>query len=149
MSFLKSFESFIKEGIVKKQSSDLERASSLVKEAENKKAFFDRIIKNFSIKDTDSNYIVETSYDILIELLRAKLFLDGFNSSNSHEAEVAYMRNIGFNEEEVLFMNSLRYYRNGIKYYGRIFDKEYSLKVLNFLIKLYPKIRKLLKWSII
>jgi len=145
MSFLKSFESFIKEGIVKKQSSDLERASSLVKEAENKKAFFDRIIKNFSIKDTDSNYIVETSYDILIELLRAKLFLDGFNSSNSHEAEVAYMRNIGFNEEEVLFMNSLRYYRNGIKYYGRIFDKEYSLKVLNFLIKLYPKIRKLLK----
>lgn len=145
MSFLKSFELFVKEGIVKKQSPDIERASSLIKEAENKKFFFGRVIKSFSIKDTDPNYIVETSYDILIELIRAKMFLNGFNSSNSHEAEVAYMRNMGFNEEEVLFMNSLRYYRNGIKYYGKIFDKEYSLKVLDFLIKLYPRIRKLLK----
>ena len=88
---------------------------------------------------------METSYDILIELIRAKLFLDGFNSSNSHEAEVAYMRNMHFNEDEVMFMNSLRYYRNGIKYYGRIFDKEYSLKVLDFLIRLYPKIKEVLK----
>jgi hypothetical protein len=145
MSLLKSFESFVKEGIVKKQSPDIERASSLVKEAESKKAFFDKIIKKFSIKDTNPNYIVETSYDILIELIRAKLFLDGFNSSNSHEAEVAYMRNMHFNEDEVMFMNSLRYYRNGIKYYGRIFDKEYSLKVLDFLIRLYPKIKEVLK----
>ena len=45
MSLLKSFESFVKEGIVKKQSPDIERASSLVKEAESKKAFFDKIIK--------------------------------------------------------------------------------------------------------
>ena len=145
MSLLKSFESFVKEGIVKKQSPDIERASSLVKEAESKKAFFDKIIKKFSIKDTNPNYIVETSYDIFIELIRAKLFLDGFNSSNSHEAEVAYMRNMHFNEDEVMFMNSLRYYRNGIKYYGRIFDKEYSLKVLDFLIRLYPKIKEVLK----
>jgi hypothetical protein len=42
-------------------------------------------------------------------------------------------------------MNSLRYYRHGIKYYGRIFDKEYSLKVLDFLIRLYPKIKEVLK----
>jgi hypothetical protein len=145
MSFLKSFESFVKEGVVKKQSPDIERADSLIKEAENKKTFFEKIIKNFSIKETDPNYVIETCYDILIELIRAKLFLNGFNSSNSHEAEVAYMRNMGFNEEEVLFMDSLRYYRNGIKYYGRIFDKEYSLKVLDFLNRMYPPIKEKLK----
>jgi hypothetical protein len=145
MSFLKSFELFVREGVVKKQSPDAERASSLIKEAEDKKSFFDRVIKTFSIKNTNSNYILETSYDILIELVRAKLFLEGFNSSNSHEAEVSYMRNLNFNEEEVQFMNSLRYYRNGIKYYGRVFDKEYALKVYEFLIKLYPKIKKVLK----
>jgi hypothetical protein len=145
MSFLRDFESFVKEGIVKKQSPDIERANSLIREAEDKKSFFDKIIKTFSIKNTNSNYIVETSYDILIELVRAKLFLEGFNSSNSHEAEVSYMRNLNFNEEEVQFMNSLRYYRNGIKYYGRVFDKEYALKVYDFLIKLYTKIKRALK----
>lgn len=55
------------------------------------------------------------------------------------------MRNLNFNEEEISFMNSLRYYRNGIKYYGRVFDKEYALKVYDFLIKMYPKIKGKLK----
>jgi hypothetical protein len=145
MKPLKLFEEFVKQGIVKKQAPNLERAESLVKEAEDKKIFFEKIIKQFSLEDTPPNYIIETSYDILIELIRAKLFIDGFNSSNSHEAEVSYMRNLKFDDEDIKFMDSLRYFRNGIKYYGRMFDKEYSLKTYEFLIKLYPKIKRLIK----
>ncbi len=141
MKSLKTFEEFVKKGVVKKQSPNLERAKSLMNEAIRKKDFFDKVIKKFSVENTDSNYLVETSYDILIELIRSKLFLKGFNSSNSHEAEISYMRNLGFKEPDINFMNSLRYYRNGIKYYGRVFEKEYALKVYNFLIKLYPKLK--------
>ena len=55
-----------------------------------------------------------------MELIRAKLLLDGYNSSGqfAHEAEVSFMRNLGFSESDVLFMNQLRYFINGIKYYG-------------------------------
>ena len=140
----KNFEEFKKKGIVKKQKPDLERAKSLISEAEVKKSFFDKVVRQFSFKETDPNFIVETCYDILIELVRAKLFVDGFNSSNSHEAEVAYMKNLGFEESEIIFMNSLRYFRNGIKYYGKIFDKEYALKVYNFMKKIYLKLKKVL-----
>lgn len=145
MNNLKYFEEFLKLGIVKKQSKNIERAESLINEAENKKNFFDKVIRQFGLEKTNPNYLIETSYDILIELIRAKLFIDGFNPSNSHEAEVAYMRNLKFDEADVRFMDSLRYFRNGIKYYGKIFDKEYSLKVYKFLIKLYPKMKGILK----
>jgi len=47
------------------------------------------------------------------------------------------MRKIGFNELDVSFMNELRYFRNGIKYYGKRLDKKYAEKVLKFLNRLY------------
>lgn len=144
MRVLKTFEEFVKEGIVKKQKPNPERAKSLIQESKNKKEFFDKILKQFSFQQMNFNYIIETTYDVLIELVRAKLFLEGFNSSNSHEAEVSYMRNIGFSEKDVLFMNSLRYFRNGIKYCGRIFSKEYAKKVFDFLNKSYPFLFKIL-----
>lgn len=87
------------------------------------------------------NYVVETCYDILIELIRAKLLLDGFKT-DSHEAEVSYMRNLGFSENDVMFMNDLRYFRNGIKYYGKRFDNEYAGKVLSFLEDIYVRLMK-------
>ena len=40
-----------------------------------------------------------------------------------------------------MFTNDLRYFRNGILYYGKSFDKEYGEKVLDFLNKTYPKLK--------
>ena len=59
---------------------------------------------------------IEKMYDILIELIRAKMLKDGFKAhgEGAHEAEVSYMRKIGFNELDISFMNELRYFRNGI-----------------------------------
>jgi hypothetical protein len=51
------------------------------------------------------------------------------------------MREIGFSEQQVLFMNQLRYFRNGIKYYGKIFDKDYANKVDNFLHQCLLKLK--------
>ncbi len=71
------------------------------------------------------------------------MLIDGFGTSGkgAHEAEVSYLRKIGFKDQEVEFADRLRYFRNGILYYGKNYDKEYAEKVLKFLNLIYPKLR--------
>jgi hypothetical protein len=80
-----------------------------------------------------------------MELLRAKMFIDGYNAGSSHEAEVSYMSVLGFSVADVKYVDELRYYRNGTKYYGTILNIEYAVKTLKFLDKTYPTLLKLLK----
>ena len=91
------------------------------------------------------NNIIKNCYDLLMELLRAKLLLKGYISSGnfSHEAEVSYLNKLGFSENEISFLNDLRYFRNSITYYGKILNQEYALKVFDFLNKIYPKLNNL------
>lgn len=144
MKPLRKFEEFVKEGIIVKRSADINRAKSLIEEVERRKIFLKEMLKKIGVSDNNANYFIENAYDALIELVRAKLLLEGFKTSGqyAHEAEVSYLRNLGFIEEKVRFMNELRYFRNGIKYYGKSFDKETALKVLDFLDKVYPLLKK-------
>ena len=142
---LRKFEEFLKDGTVKKQTSNLQRALSLVKESEIKKNFLDVSMQNIPKDKMNANFIVDYCYDIIMELLRAKMFIDGYNAGNSHEAEVSYMVVIGFSQEDTRFMNELRYYRNGKKYYGTILEMEYARKSLRFLDNVYPKLRSMFK----
>ena len=61
-------------------------------------------------------------------------------SPNKKRAEVSYMKELEFSENEVRFMNEVRYFRNGIKYYGKIFTKEYADQVVEFLKKIEGKL---------
>ena len=142
---LKDFKEFLSLGIVKKQTINRERALSIIKEVGNKKQFLEISIKTISEENMNHNFIVEQCYDIIMELIRAKMFLDGYNAGNSHEAEVSYLKILGFSESEVRFMDEIRYYRNGTKYYGTILDKNYADKVLEFMNKLYPKLKSINK----
>lgn len=139
---LRSFNEFIMNGIVKRQSKDKSRANSLIKESEDAYKFLIKIVKEIGLSDKNANYIVKNSYDIIMELIRAKMLLSGYNSSGkgAHEAEVAYLRELNFSESDVQFTNQLRYFRNGIMYYGKKFDEEYAKKVLNFLKKIKNKV---------
>lgn len=142
---MKRFEEFVKKGIVKKQSPDKNRALSLIKEAEGKKAFLKLSLNSIPKDKMSANFIVDYCYDILMEIIRAKMFLEGYNSENSHEAEISYLKILGFSEADLMFMDELRYYRNGIKYYGVLLDKNYAEKVLAFMNRNYSKIRSLIK----
>jgi hypothetical protein len=146
MKPLRSFKEFLKEGVVKKSTPDFLRVKSLVEEAARRKEFVHRLIGKMGVSDEDANYFVENAYDALIGLLRAKLLSVGLVASGkgAHEAEVAYMRELKFSEADVRFMNSLRYFRNGILYYGERFDAEYAKKVLGFLEKVYPRLKKMI-----
>lgn len=142
MKDLGIFDEFIRQGVVKKQSPDKSRAEFLAKEA--KQAYFNlsEMINKIGIKDKNANDYVKICYDILTELVRAKMLLKGYNASGlgAHEAEISYMRNLGFKENEVRFADQMRFFRNGMLYYGTILDKEYAEKVILFIKEKYRKL---------
>lgn len=142
---MRTFEEYLQEGIVRRQTSNRQRALSLLKESAKKKEFLEILLKKIPEKEMSPNFIVDQCYDILMELLRAKMFIDGFSAGNSHEAEVSYMLVIGLSHSDLKFMDELRYYRNGIKYYGTILSNEYAGRVLEFMSKLYPILKNMVK----
>jgi hypothetical protein len=131
---IKEFEEYIEEGIVKRISPDIQRAESLILETNKKFHFLNKMINSFGIKDINSNEYIEYCYNIIMFLIRAEMFKKGFSSSGkgAHEAEVAFSRKIGLTEYEIQLLDQLRYFRNGILYYGKQFDKEYAEKIINF-----------------
>lgn len=147
MNPIKNFNDYQKDGIVKKRYPDLSKANFLIKESEKGYSFINSIIKNIGLNEENANSIVKLCYDTLMELIRAKMLLNGYKAvgMGAHEAEVAYLREINFNENDIQFADKLRYNRNGILYYGVIFDKEYAEKVLEFMKKTHPRLMDILK----
>ncbi len=147
MRHLKPFESFIKDGIIKKVSINSERAKSLISESERKMRSINRQLEKIGVIEDNANDYVEHCFDSLMNMVRAKLYLKGYSASGqgAHEAEVSYLRELGFTEKDIQFADQLRYFRNGILYYGTSFDKEYADKVLKFTKKAHPKLKELLR----
>jgi len=143
MRHLKSFEEFVNGGIITKTSADLCRAKNIILEAERKFNSLNLNIKKVGIMNENANDYVEYCYDILMFLVRAKLYSAGYSISGqgAHEAEVSYTRNLGFSEKEVQFLDNLRFFRNGILYYGKRLDIEYAEKVIQFTKKIYGKLK--------
>lgn len=143
---IKSFEEFLKDGTVKKQTPDKSRAKFLVEESSQNYAFLLDLVKKIGMTDVNANILIKLCYDILMELIRARMLLEGYNATGkgAHEAEVSYLRIIGFGENDVQFMDQLRFFRNGMLYYGKIFDKEYGTKILEFTKKIYPKLKEMI-----
>ncbi len=142
---LRYFEEYINSKIILKRSPDLLRAKSLTDEAKQRKKYADSVAEKIGINNENANYIIESCYDILMELIRAKLLLAGYFSSGeaAHEAEISYLRNLKFKDNDIRFLNDLRFFRNGILYYGKKFDKEYAEKVVSFMKENYEKLLKL------
>lgn len=147
MKGIRKFDEFIKGNIVKKQSIDTSRAEFLIKEAKNSYDNLLEMIKKLKVEDNNANMFVKSCYDLLMELIRAKMLLDGYNASGvgAHEAEVSYMRVLGFDENDVQFADQMRFFRNGITYYGTALDKVYAEKVIEFTKRIYPNLIKRLK----
>jgi len=146
MKAIKKFDEFIKQGIAKKQAPDKSRAEFLVKEARQNYLFILELRNKFEIKDSNANAFIKSCYDVLMGLIRAKMLLEGYNASGfgAHEAEISYLRILGFNEKDVQFADQIRFFRNGMLYYGTMLNKEYAKSVFEFLNKNYPILLKLI-----
>ncbi|MEK6916684.1 MAG: hypothetical protein AABW92_02975 [Nanoarchaeota archaeon] len=77
-----------------------------------------------------------------MRLIRAKLLTSGYKASGegAHEAEISFLLTLKFQEQEVRFIDKLRYFRNRIKYYGKSMAEEYTRELLIFLDEIYPKL---------
>lgn len=139
----RSFKEFVEEGLVVKQSPNIPRANFLTKESEKANDFVNNLIKTMGLTDESANSVIKLCYDVIMELVRAKMLIKGYNTTGAgaHEAEVAYLRELGIGENDVQFADQLRYFRNGMMYYGKIFDRDYAEKVLAFMKKLYAKLK--------
>ena len=146
MRTIKNFEEFIKENIVKKQSPDYPRANFLIEESAKSYALLIRLQEKLELNNDTSNLFVKSCYDIIMEMIRAKMLIDGYNASGfgAHEAEVAYLRILKFSEHDIQFADQLRFFRNGMLYYGTMLDKEYAEKVIIFTNKIYKKLEDML-----
>ena len=147
MKAIRNFDEFIRKNIVKRQSIDRSRAEFLFKESENSYDNLLEMLKKIKLIDNNANSFVKSCYDILLELIRAKMLLEGYHASGAgaHEAEVSYMRILGFDEKYVQFADQMRFFRNGMLYYGTITDKVYAEKVIGFTKRIYPKLKQLIK----
>lgn len=144
---IKEFSEFIENQTVRKIKPDKERAKSLLKESERKFRVLDRQMKSLGIdKDLANEYIL-LCYDCLMFLIRAKMVLEGYYASGkgAHEAEISYLKILNFKDLDIQFLDQMRYYRNGMLYYGTNLDEEYAKKVIEFTKKNYFKLRKILE----
>ena len=142
MKLPKEFDYYLQKRVVRKISPDRYRANYLLNESKRSFEGLRERVKLLGISDLHANSIIKDSYDIIMERIRARLFLDGFSSSGNyaHEAEVSYFWKMDFSEKDVSFLNELRYFRNSIIYYGKIFDKDYAQKVFDFLERIDSKL---------
>ncbi len=147
MKAIRSFDEFLKLGIAKKQSPDLSRADFLQIESGKDFQALSEYLEKVGINSENASSFIKQCYDLIMELIRAKMLTDGFNSSGqgAHEAEVAYLRRLGFSEPDVQLIDQLRYFRNGTVYYGTSIDSEYAKQVVEFTKKIYPKLKEALK----
>lgn len=134
MRHLKKFSDFEEEGIIRKVSINSERAQSFILESERKQRTLSLNLEKVGINADNASDYVEHCYDIILFLIRAKMLSAGYSATGqgAHEAEVSYLRKVGFPEKDVLFINQIRYFRNGILYYGTLIDQEYAQKVIEF-----------------
>ena len=144
---LKDFNEYLTEDIARKILPDKSRAVSLVEDSNKRHDFLTQVTKNITITDDNTNYVIEEVYDILISLIRAKMFIDGYEASGNyaHQAEVSCLRELNFLEAERNIMDEIRKFRNGIRYYGRRYMKNEADNCLNFMNSILPKLRKLVK----
>lgn len=145
MNLPKEFDFYTKEGIAKKCSIDKPRAGFLIKESGLSLEGLNERLEKIGINRKNSNSIIKDCYDIVMELARALLLLKGYNAVGlyAHEAEVSYLKKLGFLDNEISFLNELRHFRNSVIYYGEILDEEYAEKAVNFTKKVYPKLKAL------
>ena len=142
MNLPKEFEYYLSKGVIRKTIPGKPRAQFLIEESEISLEGLKERIKIIGINDKNANSVIKDCYDIIMEKTRAKLLLKGYSSSGryAHEAEVSYLKKLEFPDNEVLFLNELRYFRNSVTYYGKILDKEYAEKVFEFLKKIVEKL---------
>lgn len=138
---MKKFEEYIAKGIIQKRSGIHHRANHLKKEAHKSYETLIEFTQQLEITPTNANTIIKLCYDILLELIRAELMKEGFSTTGvaAHEATIAFLQTKNWPENNILFLDQLRRFRNEIVYEGGSVDEKYAQEVLAFTKKQYER----------
>src|SRR3989344_2878047 len=90
---LRLFGEYLREGTVRKQSPDKLRARSLLLESKDSYKILLSIAAEMGVNDDNANHVIKNAYDIVMELIRAKMLMDGFATTGKGANEVRYFRN--------------------------------------------------------
>lgn len=144
---MKTLEEYLQEGILRKNTPDTQRAEALQQEAKRKYASLQTNINALSVTDENANDYIEYCYNIILFLIRAHMYQQGYSAAGkgAHEAEVCFAKTLGIQETDIETLNQLRYFRNGILYYGKHFDAEYAQIIIEFTKKLYKHLQETLQ----
>ncbi|MFT4312045.1 MAG: hypothetical protein ACMXYF_02350, partial [Candidatus Woesearchaeota archaeon] len=89
------------------------------------------------------NYVFEGYYSSLIELLHAKLLLDGFKVEN-HICIGYYIRDVLKDVSLFQLFDDFRYKRNSLIYYGKEMDDIVVKKTLHKMVKTIKEVQNIL-----
>jgi len=140
---MREFNEYLQQGTVKKQSVNKSRANFLIKESEKSYRVLLELIDKIPVTDETATLFIKSCYDLIMELIRAKMLLDGYYASGlgAHEAEVSYLKLLSYREGDVQFLDKMRFFRNGIVYYGNALDKAYAKIVIQFTKRMYLRLK--------
>lgn len=122
----------------KKTSPDLLKAKNLEKIAINRVLFLQQ-----NKDENFLNYVFEGYYSSLIELLHAKLLVDGFKVEN-HICIGYYIRDVLKDAKLFQLFDDFRYKRNSLIYYGKEMDDVVVKKTLQKIMKTIKEVQNIL-----
>jgi len=123
-----------------KISKDKARANDLFTIAKERLEIIDILPRDKTYK------IMEEYYEIILELLTATMYLDGYKTL-SHQAALDYCsknyKALSSNQHNII--DSLRKFRHGIVYYGKKVSKDYLTNNEEEIIKIIKALSKLVE----
>lgn len=115
-----SWKECLEQGIITKTDTDKDRSNQMLKMANLRSEFWNKISEDKFIA-----LKVEAYYDIIKELIFAHLYKNGYNCTN-HLCLIAYLKeNIPDFDFEIQKIDELRKVRNEINYRGMNIKKDY------------------------
>lgn len=103
-----------------------------------------QFITETSIKESNANYIFESYYSSVLELMHALVLLHGYKVSN-HICLGYYLRDILQKQDIFRLFDDCRFKRNSLVYYGRKMDFETAKLGIEKSKQLIAELNNLLK----
>jgi len=136
---MEDFDSYLKQGIVKRSFPDIQRAKKLVRDGKSR-------LKDVELLKIEKlpKFVFENIYDAIRDFLLAFLLKEGYKTT-SHEAPIAYLSKKNFDIYTIEKLDKFRYKKNGSKYYGEEISIEEAEDIKSFYNQIKDKINKLIK----
>ena len=121
-------------------SPDIPKSKSLIETAKGRSDF----LKGIEIKDNNANYICESYYSSVIEMLHAVVLVKGYKVTN-HICLGYYLRDILERQDLFRLFDDCRYKRNSLVYYGKHMGFESAKQTIQKCLKLIKELEYLIK----